>query len=208
MQFTEEQVMKLYIDDCLSVMHISKSLSLSCSQIENVLNRNKIPRRSISEAITVHNITKYGLKQFIVRNDLSHEDELLKVAGAMLYSGEGSKRGGSVALSNSNPEIIKVFMHFLRHVCGVAEDRIHATIHLYEDHNPDELLTFWSQIVQIPETQFYKPYLHARKGGTYRDRSLYGTISIQYSDKKLHTLILMWIDEYYKTIPNEITSSS
>ncbi len=196
----EETVVNLYRNENLSVMHIAGIFSVSWYQIEKILRKNKISKRSIPDAITSHNITKYGLKKFLPRKYLSQKDELLKVAGVMLYSGEGTKRRGTVALSNSNPDIIKVFMKFLHRICGVQKDRIHATIHMYEDHTYSELIKFWSGVTQIPYTQFYKPYLHIRKKGTYRSLSKYGTISIQYSDKKLHTLILTWIDEYHKSL--------
>lgn len=121
---------------------------------------------------------------------------MLKLAGVMLYWGEGSKKGNSVALANSDPLMVSVFMKFLRDICGIDNERVRATIHYYGDHDPRELLSYWSRITRIPAAQFYKPFLHADTKGTYKKKSQYGTISVQYSDKKLLQLINGWIQEY------------
>lgn len=196
----EEQIVELYTKNILSVHQIAKSLDVSSYRVEKTLKKNRIIKRSISEAITAHSMHLYGLKEFMPKKILSSGEELLKVAGVALYWGEGAKRHGSVALSNSDPAIIKVFMRFLREVCGIAESRLYVSVHYYPDHDLEELVTFWSDITSIPTTQFYKPYLHTRKRGTYKRISRYGTISVQYSDRRLLVLILSWIDDYGKSL--------
>ena len=121
----------------------------------------------------------------------------------MLYWGEGYKRGGEVSFSNSDPRMIKVFLRFLRHVCGVHEERLRMALHYYQDHNPKELMTFWSEQTQIPALQFHTPYLHVRNGGTYRELSRYGTATVHYADKKLLKQILTWITDYYSLTNSE-----
>ena len=114
----------------------------------------------------------------------------------MLYWGEGSKKGNTVAFANSDPLMIRMYMRFLRDICGVDKERIRAVIHYYDDHSSQELLCYWSRVTRIPAAQFYKPFLHAGTRGTYRKKSQYGTISVQYSDKKLLQTINTWINEY------------
>lgn len=196
MLVNDQKVVELYTIKRLSIQQISEHLDISTYRIQRTLKKNGIAKRTISEAITACYITRFGMKEFVIKQELTHHDELLKVAGIMLYWGEGSKRGNAVGLSNSNPDLIKLFLHFLRTICGVAEDRIRISIHYYEDLDPEELVLFWSRVTKVHRSQFYKPWLHVRKKGTYRSPSLYGTILVTYSDKKLLKLILQWIEEY------------
>jgi hypothetical protein len=181
----------------LSVQQISENLGRSWYQIDKVLEKQGVEKRSIAESARALHITKFGLGEFKIKENLSHEEELLKIAGVMLYWGEGTKERGNVALSNSDPRIIKLFVRFMRIICGIDPNRLHATIHYYEDHDPEKLTAFWSEVTKIPVEQFYKPFLHPRASkGTYRKPSLHGTISIQYSDTLLLKQIQAWMTEY------------
>jgi len=190
-----EKIIELYRAEKLSEVQVAERLTISPNRVRRVLDNNKIVRRTRSEAITYLYITKFNKKPFTLKPNLSSTDEILRIAGVMLYWGEGSKKGNSVALANSDPLMVSVFMRFLRDICGIDRKRIRATIHHYGDHDPKELLHYWSRTTRIPASQFYKPFLHADTKGTYKKKSQYGTISVQYSDKKLLQLISRWIQE-------------
>lgn len=192
------EVVSRYIQDKLSESQISDLLSLHPKLVRRIIRRENVKKRSISEAIRYSHITRFDAKQFTPKANLSHRDELLKVAGVMLYWGEGTKSRGTVALSNSNPMIIKIFLKFLRNICGIDNSRLHATIHYYEDQDLSTLLNFWSEKTLIPPIQFYKPYLHIKGKGSYKKTSSHGTISFQYSDVILFNLITSWMNEYSK----------
>lgn len=192
----DEMVARMYIEDGLSVDQISKRLGVSFWKVRYILKKKKVVKRSISEAITNLNITKFGKQPFCLRRELSRWDSNLKLAGIMLYWGEGSKTGNEVGFSNSNPEMIKLFLLFLRRICGVEEKRIRPMIHMYPDQNKDYLEGFWSAVTKIDKKMFYRTYIHDGKPGTYKNKSKYGTVGIKYSDKKLLKLILGWIDKY------------
>lgn len=193
----DADIVRLYSVERLSVQQIAEKLNISRYKIERTLAENGIKKRTISEATTAINITKFGLREFKIKESLTSEEELLKVAGIMLYWGEGYKKGNGVALSNSDSRIIKLFMRFLRIICGVAEERIHVTIHYYEDHDPVVLTDFWATEISIPKSQFFKPYLQKReRKGTYKNLSKYGTVSVQYADSRLFKLLLTWMHDY------------
>lgn len=189
-------IIKMYLSDRLSVDQISQRLGTSFWKVRYVLNKHKIIKRSISEAITNLNITKFGKRPFCLKRQLSSWDSNLKLAGIMLYWGEGSKTGNEVGFSNSNPEMIKVFLLFLIKICGVEEKRIKLIIHMYPDQDRHHLENFWSAVTKIDKKMFYRTYVHKGKLGTYKNKSKYGTVGIKYCDKKLLGLILSWIDEY------------
>jgi hypothetical protein len=193
----DQKIILSYTVDKLSEKQISELVLVSPNKVRKVLDANNIERRSRSEASTYHHITKFGQKEFVPKLVLTRDEEFLKIAGIMLYWGEGTKKNNSVALANSDPKIIGLFVRFLRQICGISEERLHVTLHYYEDQNPDELTSFWANIIQLPLTQFYKPFLHIKTAqGSYRALSKYGTVSIQYSDKKLLFLIKQWMTEY------------
>ena len=191
-----KSIIKLYLKDCLSMAQIAEKLKLSPSTIRYWLDKNKIQRRSRSEAINNWYLTKFDKKPFKIKDRLSNNDTNLKTSGIMLYWGEGAKSGNVVKFTNSDPAMIRLFIKFLREICGIDEERLKALIHIYPDHDKNELMLFWIKTTGIPENNFYKSYLHEGKIGTYKNKSKYGTITINYPDKKLLDTILEWIDNY------------
>ncbi len=192
----ERMVVKSYVEDKLSAVQISESMGVSVSKIVRILELNSVQKRSISEAVTQLNITKFHKIPFQLKTALSPDDSDLKITGIMLYWGEGAKTSGSVKLANSNPDIIRVFLLFLREICGVEEKRIKMIIHMYPDLDGIFLGNFWSSVTGIGLENFYRPQILKGKKGTYKNKSIYGTATICYSDKKLLQLILGWIEEY------------
>jgi hypothetical protein len=193
----KEKISKMYLEEKLSMAQIANKLKLSSSVIRYWLDKNKIPRRSRSEAINSWYLTELHKKPFQLKTKFSYSDENLKTAGIMLYWGEGAKSENVVKFTNSDPAMIKVFLQFLRNICGIDESRLKALVHIYPDHNEKELILFWIKKTGIPKNQFYKSYLHERKKGTYKNKSEWGTLTINYPDKRLLAVILEWIN-YYK----------
>ena len=191
-----QEVIKLYSEQKLSMQQIADKLQVSSSGVRHHLVKNGVDRRSLSEAIFSLNATRFGKKAFKLKKILTVKDRELLIAGTMLYWGEGAKKGGTVNFVNSNPEMIIIFLRFLRRICGISEDRLKALIHLYPDHNEEDLKIFWSTITEIPNKRFYRSFVHVGKVGTYKRRSQYGTLALSYADKRLLNTILVWIDEY------------
>lgn len=193
---TNNKICYLYKDRLLSSVQISQKLNIPVSTINYHLSKSNIEKRSISEAITAINTTKFGKKSFVLRENLSQNEEELKIAGIMLYWGEGAKSGSTVKFTNSDPFMIQVFLNFLRKICGIHEERLKAILHLYPDQNKFSLLKYWSKTTKIPLERFYKTNIHKGKIGTYKTKSSYGTICINYSDKRLLQSILTWIEQF------------
>lgn len=192
----EKDIVRMYVTDMLSAAQISERLKISVSTVCRILEQHKAQKRSISEAIAMLNITKFHKVPFRLKSALSPDENDLKITGIMLYWGEGAKTGGTVKFANSNPDMIRVFLLFLRGICGVDEDRIKIIVHMYSDLDWGSLEKFWSSVTRIPLENFYTPQILKGKVGTYKNKSLYGTATIHYSDVRLLKLILRWIDEY------------
>jgi hypothetical protein len=61
--------------------------------------------------------------------NLSNKEQKLKIAGLMIYWGEGGKRNSSgIDLANSDPQMITVFLIFLRKIYRINEKRLRVFI--------------------------------------------------------------------------------
>ena len=119
----------------------------------------------------------------------------LWVAGLMLYWAEGDKKE-SVGFSNSNQSMVCFMMRWFREVCGVPEKKFRAQIHLHTGQDEQAIKHFWSQVTNIPLSQFGKSYVK-REGTGHRKNILYkGTIHIRIHHSDLLQRIHGWIEGF------------
>lgn len=97
------------------------------------------------------------------------EKELF-LAGVFLYWGEGSKQRNIVAISNTDPRVIKFALYWMTRVLRVPKEKICVRLHLYSDMNPKRETNFWSTTLGIPRNQFKPPHTKktTREGLTYK----------------------------------------
>lgn len=150
-------------------------------RISRLFNENKRRRMIIDKA-----------KEEI--NHISFDN--LKIIGAMLYLGEGSKTNrGSAKLSNSDPIVIKMIMKFFREVCAVPEDKFRAHIHTFENADVEATEKYWSKVTRIPRRQFYKTYIKQSIASLHKRKTLpWGTCEVGVNDTKLFLTIMGWIE--------------
>lgn len=191
-----ERVKNLYINERLGVREVAERMGVSFWRVYDFMRQHEIPRRRGSE----QNYATYKHKpQFSLRQALTREDEQLRIAGVMLYLGEGAKRGGVVDFSNCDPDLIKVFVTFLRRVCGISESRVRAYLYAYADQDIGQLQAYWSEATKIPLHQFIKPYVRQLTPNLSRRKMPFGLLHIRYSDTRLLQLILRWGQEFAKS---------
>lgn len=121
----------------------------------------------------------------------------LKLIGTILYLGEGAKsRMGTVAVSNSDPSVIKMMMRFLREVCDVPEEKFRGQIHTFEHANIGKTEEYWSTVTGISQKQFYKTYIKPSSASLQKRKTLpFGTFGISVNDTKLLLKIIGWIEK-------------
>jgi len=98
--------------------------------------------------------------------------EELKLIGA-LYWAEGYKRplirNGKevtyhpIALTNSDQNLVMIFLRFLREVCLVKDEKIMADIRIYEHMSEENLIKFWCGVTRLPQKNFSKVYYGVSK---------------------------------------------
>jgi len=142
---------------------------------------------------------KAFLKDLVIPTNLKE----LAIAGFFLYWGEGSKTETSrVALSNSDPRIIKFFVYWLNKVFKVPTTQIYFRLHLYKDMDVHKEISFWSDALGISRKQFVKPYIKSTSYTriNYKGQIGHGTCYAYVSDARLCEQVLAGI-----RIPSEIS---
>jgi len=194
-------VKKLYNKNKLSTIKIAEKLKTTPWTVLGFMARHNIPRRTFKEANQICFENKK--LTFYLKKRLSAKDKKLKLAGVFLYWAEGAKANGkncSVDFANSNPEMIKIFVRFLREICGVDEKRLRVFLYCYADQDIENIKNYWYSLTNIPKSQFSKPYVKKDFLPEKSGKMKYGLAHIRYADKKLLYQIDNWIKEYCKKI--------
>lgn len=190
----QEEAERLYLQG-LSAQQVATHFGVGLDATYYALRKRKVPRRSIPES----NRIRYEAKEssYSIKKNLSKDEQDLKLAAIMLYWAEGYKAGGStVDFANSDPEMAKIFIRFLRDICGVEESKLRGYLYCYEGQDILSIRTYWSTVLSLPESQFSKPYIKKSAPGPRGPRMVHGLVHVRYCDKKLLAQVLIWINEY------------
>lgn len=125
------------------------------------------------------------------------------IAGLFLYWGEGTKcRKDGLSLSNSDPAIIKFFIHWLDKNLKIPKNKMRVELHLYRDMNINKEIKFWSKVLKITRSQFTRPYVKetSRKGINHKGSFGHGTCNVRINNTLLAEKVFMSlkaISDYY-----------
>ena len=199
---SKKLIEKLYRKEKLSGAEIAKKLKTTQWAIIGFMARNGILRRTFKEANQICFANKP--LTFSVKKRLSAKDRKLKMAGVLLYWAEGAKANGkngcTVDFANSNPEMVRIFVKFLRKICRVDEKKLRVYLYCYSDQDIENIKNYWYSLTNIPKSQFSKPYVKNDFLPEKSGKMKYGLVHIRYADKKLLYQIDNWIKEYCKKI--------
>ena len=109
-------------------------------------------------------------------NSLSRRDIL--IAGASLYWAEGSKSESTFGFMfiNSDPKMIFFMKKFLNNIFHINDKDIMCTIQINKIHTRRilKVLNFWSDLLQLPISQFNKPsYIKIKPKKVYENYESY-----------------------------------
>lgn len=125
--------------------------------------------------------------------------EINKLCCALIYGCEGAKYPATncVALTNSEPKLIKTFICLFRNSFKVDEKKFKAYLQIHDSFNYNETLQYWSNLLDIPKNSFYKPIV--TKAGDKKHRQGYlGTCTLKYYDYKLQLRLIGIYEEYMR----------
>lgn len=192
----EEKLRKWYLEELLSVAEIASKVAVSQHKINYWISKYKIPKRSISEAVYLK--SNPNGDPFCYRRPKKSQDWLLMGLGIGLFWGEGNKRSKStIRLGNTDPKLIRAFMNFLRNIYNIDKNKIRCGLQVFSDTSPGIAKRYWIKELKIPASQFYKVTVTpARNLGTYRYKSIYGVLTIHFSNTKLKKIIDNLIENF------------
>lgn len=180
----------------MSMQAIASRLGISIDAVCYFMRKHSLKRRTTSESGTI----KFERKplSYRINNKLSTSGKKLKLAGIMLYWAEDYKtaKSNGIDFANSDINMVITFVNFLRKTCGIDEKRLRVLLYCYSNQNSKRLIDFWSNLIKIPKSQFTKPYVRNDFRPGKESKMKYGMVHIRYSDKKLLTLLMEWIDEF------------
>jgi hypothetical protein len=88
-------------------------------------------------------------------------DKELFVIGISLYWAEGFKKDSLVGFSNSDSDMIKIFLRWLQVCCNISKNRIKVRLGVNETYvnKTKEIEQYWSKQLHLSLQQFQKPYI-------------------------------------------------
>jgi hypothetical protein len=173
---------------------VRKNKSLIKARIKAVLwhNQKKAERLVEAQAAAAKTLGRISTRDMAT----------MELALAMLYLGEGTKAKVETSLGSSDHEILRFFVACLQNIYHVPTEKIRCELHLRADQNSRKLTQYWSEKLELPESNFGKPSFDRRTKGSptfshYKGVCLVrcGQVAIQ---RKLLYIAKMFCMEYAK----------
>ncbi len=196
-----------------SALDVSKSsVSDWCKGLELPLLAQKIINKKIKQNKSVfkfYNKRKHCIVQAEnkkIRKESAgqifplSEYELLLIRTA-LYWAEGYKRQDQISsprvgFVNSDPDMIKVFLCFLKKVLRVPNEKIKVSIRIHPNVSKESAINFWSKITAIPKDRFGITDQISSASQRKRPKNLlpYGTLDVRVNSRQNFYKIKGWIE--------------
>ena len=151
-----------------------------------VLHAKKIERIAISHKAATD---EFGMLERTRHLDLS----IL----AMIYQCEGSKSDRCVRFTNSDPDLVRMFLTTFRSAFTIDEERLRIRIHVHDYHDDGEMKTFWSSVTGIPLSGFYESFQKASEH-RYKKEGYKGCVHISYCDAHISQVIHEFAKKLFK----------
>lgn len=142
-------------------------------------------------------------------------DEISKkelfLMGVALYWAEGSKEkshypGSGVQFSNSDANMVRLFLKWLSEICSVPKEKISFDIYIHESNKnrTDKVIDYWSKSTGFDRKYFQHIYFKRNKIRTKRKNigeSYYGLVRVRVkTSSDLNRKIAGWINGVVKCL--------
>jgi hypothetical protein len=122
-------------------------------------------------------------------------------AGCMLYWAEGEKRTHVAGLTNSDPEVMRFFVGFLRVCFKIPDKKLRVSCNLHADHaeRQREIEDSWLGVMRLPRTSLTKSIVNVYSKRSLRKRTNYlpyGTCRVRTCSTRIVQSIYGSIQEY------------
>lgn len=187
-----------YLSKKQSVNQIAKEHGCSQNKITYWLQKHNIKKRSIADAVYVR--SNPDGDPFSFERPKNNGTWFLYGLGLGLFWGEGNKMNkNSVRLGNTDLDLIKQFLYFLKVIYQVDERKLRFGLQLFNDIPKERALHYWSLNLGVSKDKFQKIVVtKSIRKGTYRKKSDYGVLTVYFSNTKLRDTIMSAITELRK----------
>jgi len=168
--------------------------------LNGLVKRNKLQTK---DAEGRSRLVRTAAKREIKKLSLEH----LKLIGTALYWAEGYKRAKvrngkertshAIRFVNSDPEMIALFMSFLKEIMGIPEERIRLSMRLYPHINEGEAQRYWMKSSGLAKENFNKTtnlVSISSKGSRPYSRLPWGTLQIEVCSTPEFHRLMGWIE--------------
>ena len=133
--------------------------------------------------------------------EIARRQDPLHLAGCMLFWAEGDKCRNAVRVANSDPEVLRMFLRFLRQCYGAPVERVAISCNLFADHiqRQREIEDFWLRTLGLPRSCLRKSIVNVYSKYSQKKRKNklpHGTCKVVYSDTQTVQSIYGAIQEY------------
>jgi transposase-like protein len=185
-----------------SVSRWVRDIKLTPAQEQELLRRNPAYNRQLSgTAVQAANRRAERLAYQEEGRSLARQGDSIHVAGCMLYWAEGEKDRNALRFYNSDPEMVRFFVFFLKKYFDLRDEEIKITCNLFADHvqRQREIEQFWLDVAQLSARSPCKSYVnvyskHSKKKRT--NRLPYGTVRVTVSRTRVIQSIYGSIQQY------------
>lgn len=188
-------ISKSTLSDWLSKYPLTKD---QIATLEKTIKRNKYL------AIEKIRLTKQKKREIRLKSIYEEEKNYwlslspreLEIAGLFLYWGEGNKNlKTQLSLNNTDPKVLKFTLYWMKKTLKIPKKKIKVWLHLYSDMNPNKEIRFWSKTLDMPLSQFIKPYVKKSKIEDLNHKGFgHGTCGLAVSDVRLKEKVIMAIN--------------
>ena len=180
-----------------------RDIPLTVDQLASLRQRNPAYNRQLRGA--TRNAERGRARRLAYQEEgrvMARDAHTLHVAGVMLYWAEGDKGSRNAArISNSDPEVLKLFMRFLRECLDVPDEQLSVTCHLFADHldRQWEIEQFWLDVLRLPRARLCKSFVNVYSKYSQKKRQNklpYGTTRVTVHSTRIVQSIFGSIQEY------------
>ena len=155
------------VRDIAEQLHVSKGtvsiwvrdIALTEAQKETLKDKQRHNRGRLKGAQTNRERFKALRLEYQAAGRLkAREGRPLHLAGCMLYWAEGAKEPNNVYFVNSDPNMMLLFMRFLREELSIAEELFSLRIHCHSQDFEEQrrVERYWLDLLQLPDTALKK----------------------------------------------------
>jgi transcriptional regulator with XRE-family HTH domain len=185
-----------------SVSHWVRDVELTTEQQEALRALNPAYNRQLSgwrKNAALHRANRVAAQER--GRALAQQRDPLHLAGCMLYWAEGEKARNTLSFSNSDPDMVRFFVSFLRNHFNLRNEEIRVTCYLFADHLPRqrEIEQFWLDVMGLESTSPRKSHVNVYSKYSEKKRANrlpYGTVKVVVNRTRVVQSIYGSIQEY------------